>query len=352
MAFPPLKNDRILRAARGEEVDKVPIWIMRQAGRYLPEFRELRSKHDFFTICQTPELAAEITLQPIRRFNLDASIIFSDILVIPQALGMTVEMKPSVGPVLPEPLVTPEDINKLQTPVDVYKTLNYVFEAITLTRHKLEGKVPLIGFSGAPWTLMTYMIEGGGSKTMSKAKLWLYKYPEESKKLLEILTNVTVDYLVGQVKAGAQMLQLFESNAEYLNISLFNEFALPYINKINEKVNLKLKESNTDVPPMTIFAKGAHYALEPLSKTNYDIVGLDWTIEPSLARNIVKTKTLQGNLDPCALYAPKEELRKLGTRMANEFGKTGYIANLGHGIYPDMDPEHVQVLIDAIHDAF
>lgn len=263
---------------------------------------------------------------------------------------MTVEMKASVGPVLPEPLVSPEDIQRLKTPVDVYKELNYVFKAITLTRHKLEGKVPLIGFSGAPWTLMTYMIEGGGSKTMSKAKHWLYKYPQESKKLLEILTNVIIDYLVGQVKAGAQLLQLFESNAEYLGLDLFNEFALPYIKLINEKVKLKLKETNSDVP-MTIFAKGAHYALDQLSKTNYDIVGLDWTIKPSFARSKVQNKTLQGNLDPCALYAPKEELRKLGTQMAKEFGKRRYIANLGHGIYPDMDPEHVQVLIDAIHDA-
>lgn len=260
-------------------------------------------------------------------------------------------MKASVGPVLPEPLSTPVDLKRLKTPVDVYKELNYVFEAITLTRHKLEGKVPLIGFSGAPWTLMTYMIEGGGSKTMSKAKHWLYKYPEESKQLLEILTNVIVDYLVGQAKAGAQLLQIFESNAEYLDLDLFNEFALPYINKIHENVKLKLKEINCDVP-MTIFAKGAHYALEQLSTTNYDIVGLDWTIEPSYARSIVKNKTLQGNLDPCALYAPKDQLRKLGTQMAKEFGKTRYIANLGHGIYPDMDPEHVQVLINAIHDAF
>lgn len=263
---------------------------------------------------------------------------------------MVVEMKPAVGPVLPEPLVIPEDIKKLKTSVDVYKELNYVFEAITLTRHKLEGKVPLIGFSGAPWTLMSYMIEGGGSKTMSKSKHWLYKYPEESKKLLEILTNVIVDYLVGQAKAGAQLLQLFESNAEYLDLDLFKEFALPYINTINEKVKAQLKQMNNDVP-MTIFAKGAHYALEELNQTKYDIVGIDWTIEPSLARSIIKNKTLQGNLDPCALYASKEKLRKIGTQMAKEFGKSRYIANLGHGIYPDMDPEHVQVLIDAIHDA-
>lgn len=208
MEFPPLINDRLLRAVKGEEVDHVPVWIMRQAGRYLPEFRELRSKHDFFTICRTPALACEVTLQPIRRFNLDAAIIFSDILVIPQALGMVVEMRPGVGPVLPNPLVTPSDIDKLKTPVNVSQELGYVYEAITLTRQKLEGKVPLLGFVGAPWTLMAYMIEGGGSKTLSKAKNWLYKWPEESKKLLDIITNVVVDHLVGQAKGGAQLLQV------------------------------------------------------------------------------------------------------------------------------------------------
>nr|BAH71483.1 ACYPI004051 [Acyrthosiphon pisum] len=198
MSFPALKNDRILRAARGEEVDRIPVWVMRQAGRYLPEFRELRSRYDFFTICRTPELACEVTLQPIQRYDLDASIIFSDILVIVQALGMIVEMQPSVGPVIPDPLKEPIDLDRLNQSIDVKQELGYVFEAITLTRHRLNGQVPLIGFTGAPWTLMCYMIEGGGSKTMSKAKKWLYKYPEESKKLLQILTDIIVKYLIEQ----------------------------------------------------------------------------------------------------------------------------------------------------------
>lgn len=208
MDFPPLKNDRLLRAIQKQDVDRVPVWIMRQAGRYLPEFRELRSKYDFFSICKTPELACEVTLQPIQRFDLDAAIIFSDILVVPEALGMKVEMKPQVGPVLFDPLQTPQDIEKLNETVDVSNCLDYVYKAITLTRLKLEGKVPLIGFSGAPWTLMAYMIEGGGSKTLSKAKHWLYLWPEGSEKLLNIIARVVTDHLIEQVKAGAQVVQV------------------------------------------------------------------------------------------------------------------------------------------------
>ncbi|XP_046984850.1 uroporphyrinogen decarboxylase [Schistocerca americana] len=350
MNFPALKNDRLLRAARGEEVDKIPVWIMRQAGRYLPEFRDLRQKYDFFTMCQTPALAAEVSIQPIQRFDLDACIIFSDILVIPQALGVHVEMKPSVGPVL-EPLVEPEDITKLEVPVNVNEKLGYVAEAITLTRHKLEGKVPLIGFSGAPWTLMAYMIEGGGSKTLSKAKAWLYKYPDASKKLLTILTDAVVDYMIMQAAAGAQLLQLFESNAEYLGPDLFCKFALPYIRDICKRVKTGCASVGVGNIPMTIFAKGAHYALEELSGSGYDVVGIDWTVDPTEARNKTGgTVTLQGNLDPCALYSPPEQLKRLASEMVQKFGKTKYIANLGHGIYPDVDPAHVKILIDAIHD--
>lgn len=208
MDFPPLKNDRILRAIKGEEVDQVPVWIMRQAGRYLPEFKEIRAKYDFFTICRSPELVCEVTLQPIARFNLDAAIIFSDILVIPQALGMRVEMKPGIGPVLPDPIETPDDLSRLQFPVNVNSALEYVYKGVSLTRIKLDGKVPLIGFVGAPWTLFTYMIEGGGSKTMSKAKRWLYQWPDKSKELLTIISDVVTDHLIGQAKAGAQVLQV------------------------------------------------------------------------------------------------------------------------------------------------
>ncbi|KAG8536281.1 hypothetical protein GDO81_026721, partial [Engystomops pustulosus] len=204
-SFPPLKNDTFLRAARGEECRHVPVWCMRQAGRYLPEFRETRAAQDFFASCRSPEVCCELTLQPLRRFPLDAAIIFSDILVIPQALGMEIRMEPGRGPVFPEPLKGPEDLQKLKVTVDVSQELGYVFQAITLTRHKIAGQVPLIGFTGAPWTLMTYMIEGGGSNTMSKAKRWLYQDPGASRQLLQQLTDVIVDYLVGQVAAGAQV---------------------------------------------------------------------------------------------------------------------------------------------------
>lgn len=347
-SFPELKNDRLLQAARGEEVDKIPVWIMRQAGRYLPEFREFRSKHDFFQICQTPELACEITLQPIDRFpDLDASIIFSDILVIPQALGMVVEMHPGVGPVLPKPLVTPEDISRLKYPVDVFVELKYVMDAITLTRHKLFGRVPLIGFSGAPWTLMGYMIEGGGSKTMAKSKKWLYEYPQESKKLLSILSKVVSDYLIGQAKAGAQLLQLFESNAEYLGPDLFKQFALPCIEEISKTVKEALGKTKV---PMTIFAKGAHYALEELAASGYEVIGIDWTVDPAEARKRVGPNiTLQGNLDPCGLYSSDELLPQLTSNMVKKFGKHRYIANLGHGIYPDMDPAKVEIFLKNVH---
>lgn len=346
--FPRLTNDRLLKAAKGEEVDKIPVWIMRQAGRYLPEFRESRTKHDFFQICQTPELACEVTLQPINRYSdLDASIIFSDILVIPQALGMVVEMRPGVGPVFPQPLEAPQDISRLVYPIDVCKELKYVMEAITLTRHKLLGRVPLIGFSGAPWTLMGYMIEGGGSKTMSKSKKWLYEYPEESKQLLNMLTEVVSEYLVGQVKAGAQLLQLFESSAEHLGPDLFRGFALPCIREISKTVKVKLGQGKV---PMTIFAKGAHYALEDLGVSGYEVVGVDWTVDPAEARRRVGPGiTLQGNLDPCALYSGEQQLTQLTDDMVKKFGKHRYIANLGHGIYPDMDPAKVEAFLKSVH---
>jgi len=348
-SFPVLQNDRLLRAARGESVDRAPVWVMRQAGRYLPEFRAMRAESDFFTICQTPELACEITLQPIRRFPLDAAIIFSDILVIPQALGMKIEMKPGVGPVFEKPLETPADLEKLDSP-DIKVALKYVYDAITLTRHKLEGKVPLIGFTGAPWTLMAYMIEGGGSKTQSKAKKWLYQHPEASHELLGLLTVVCVDYLVEQVRAGAQLLQVFESNAEYLGPKEFEMFALPYLVKINSAVKEQLTTEGLATVPMTVFAKGGHYALSSLAESGYETVGLDWTIKPQEARSIVGSGvTLQGNMDPCALYAPVEEIDRIVKKMVEQFGSQRWIANLGHGIYPDMDPDHLAAFIAAVH---
>jgi len=348
-SFPALQNDRLLRAARGEEVDRAPVWVMRQAGRYLPEFRAMRAETDFFTVCQTPALACEVTLQPIRRFPLDAAIIFSDILVVPQALGMKVEMKPGVGPVFDRPLVTPEDIETLVRP-DAKVALKYVYDAISLTRHKLEGKVPLIGFTGAPWTLMSYMIEGGGSKTQSKAKKWLYQYPEASRKLLALITEVNVDYLVEQVRAGAQLLQVFESNAEYLGPAMFSTFCLPFLIEIASRVRARLAEEQLEPVPMTVFAKGGHYALQKLADSGYDTVGIDWTIDPLLARKAVGNKvSLQGNLDPCALYSSKEKIDEAAKELCEKFGSQRWIANLGHGIYPDMDPDHLAAFIAGVH---
>uniref|UniRef100_A0A2K5IT59 Uroporphyrinogen decarboxylase n=1 Tax=Colobus angolensis palliatus TaxID=336983 RepID=A0A2K5IT59_COLAP len=302
--FPELKNDTFLRAAWGEETDYTPVWCMRQAGRYLPEFRETRAAQDFFSTCRSPEACCELTLQPLRRFPLDAAIIFSDILVVPQALGMEVTMVPGKGPSFPEPLREEQDLERLRDPAVVASELGYVFQAITLTRQRLAGRVPLIGFAGAPWTLMTYMVEGGGSSTMAQAKRWLYQRPQASHQLLRILTDALVPYLVGQVAAGAQI----------------------------------------------IFAKDGHFALEELSQAGYEVVGLDWTVAPKKARECMgKTVTLQGNLDPCALYASEEEIGQLVKQMLDDFGPQRYIANLGHGLYPDMDPEHVGAFVDAVH---
>ncbi|XP_040422323.1 uroporphyrinogen decarboxylase isoform X3 [Cygnus olor] len=263
--FPKLKNDTFLRAARGEETEHTPVWCMRQAGRYLPEFRETRAAQDFFATCRSPKLCCELTLQPLRRFPLDAAIIFSDILVVPQALGMEVVMVPGKGPTFPEPLKEVEDLLKLRQKVDVTAELGYVFQAITLTRHSLEGKVPLIGFSGAPWTLMSYMIEGGGSTTMSKAKSWLYRHPEASHQLLRLLADVVTDYLVGQVAAGAQALQLFESHAGHLGPEQFQEFALLYIRDIARGVKSKLKAEALPLVPMQCICSW-HPALQLLER--------------------------------------------------------------------------------------
>ncbi|KAF3424945.1 hypothetical protein E2986_09403 [Frieseomelitta varia] len=349
--FPPLKNDLILKAAKGESIEQVPVWIMRQAGRYLPEFQEVRSKHDFFSVCQTPALACEVTLQPIKRFDLDASIIFSDILVIPQAMGLTVEMVPGVGPTLPKPLKDPTDLVRLVKP-NVKKDLKYVGDAITLTRHKLEGKVPLIGFTGAPWTLMSYMIQGGGSSTMTKARQWLYKYPEDSHKLLQLITNVIIDYLVMQVKAGAQLLQVFESHGDFLNDELFENYSFKYLKEISDKVRQRLKEENIPKVPMIAFPKGATMnSLEMLAKSKtYEVLGLDWTVDPIEARKRFGSEiTLQGNLDPCALYASEQEITDRARDMVMKFGKSRYIANLGHGILPDIPITSVAAFIKGIH---
>jgi uroporphyrinogen decarboxylase len=297
-------------------------------------------------------LACELTLQPIRKFALDAAIIFSDILVIPQAMGMDIQMMPKVGPVFTDPLNEPADIaTKLKKEVDIKSELSYVYEAITLTRHSLDGKVPLIGFSGAPWTLFAYMIEGSGSKTMSKAKRWLYQFPDDSYRLLDRIADLVIVYLVEQVRAGAQMLQLFESHCGYLTPTLFEQFSLPLLQKIAKEVKKQLVEQKLEVVPIIVFAKDGHFALKQLgNKEFFDVVGLDWTVSASFARSQVDSgMTLQGNLDPCALYADADTIDFMAEQLVKNFGQKGYIANLGHGIYPDMKPESVNTFVNAIH---
>ena len=351
-SFPELNNDSIIKAALGEKTDHVPVWIMRQAGRYLPEFRELRSRHPFFEICERPDLACEVTLMPIRRFNLDAAIIFSDILVIPQALGMKVEMLAGEGPKFPNPLTLDQPLERqIDLNVVIAKRLHYVYEAITITRHALEGKCPLIGFSGAPWTLMCYMIEGGGSKTMSKAKKWLYQEPDRSRRLLGLLADKVTDHLVEQARAGAQLLQIFESNAEYLSRELFQEFAYPQIIRICTHVKERLRAMGIVRLPLIVFAKGGHYAMDLLGSNEnvIDVLSLDWTMNPMEVRKKTGSMCLQGNLDPCALYGSPEKIESMTKRMIESFGTERYIANLGHGIYPDVNFDRVELLVNAVH---
>ncbi|KAG0286070.1 Uroporphyrinogen decarboxylase in heme biosynthesis, partial [Linnemannia gamsii] len=321
-------------------------------------FRKVREEHDFFTVVRTPELATKVTLQPIDRYDglLDAAIIFSDILVVPQALGLVVEMLPGKGPSLPNPLTSPEDMKRLKKKVYVHKELQYVFDAITMTRHALEGRVPLIGFTGAPWTQMAYMVEGGGSKTFSKAKKWLFQHPEESHELLQRITDVSVDYLVAQVHAGAQMLQIFESWAGELGPLEFETFSLPYLIQIAHRVKEELGPERE--VPMTVFAKGAWFALDKLSNqavSGFDVVSVDWSFTPEKAKRVSEGRvTLQGNLDPTVLLGKEDTIVEATERMVRGFfggngGQRRYIANLGHGILPDVSVDAMEVFLKTVH---
>lgn len=354
MSFPELKNDLILRAARGEKVERPPCWLMRQAGRYLPEYHKVKGNRDFFETCRDAEIASEITIQPVDHFEglIDAAIIFSDILVIPQAMGMDVQMVDKVGPRFTDPLRVPEDLNRVNFNADVSKELAWAFKAITLTRHKLKGRVPLLGFCGAPWTLMCYMIEGGGTKIFRFVKEWIFRYPNESKKLLQAITDVAVEFLALQVKAGAQMLQIFESWGGELSADDFDIYSLPYLQQIVKKVPLRLKELGLEKVPMTVFAKGSWYALDKLCDTGYDVVSLDWLFRPADAVKINNGRiTLQGNLDPCVMYGSKEIITQEVEKMIKGFGggKKNYIVNFGHGTHPFMDPEQIRHFLQECH---
>ncbi|KAL8656901.1 MAG: hypothetical protein Q9226_002455 [Calogaya cf. arnoldii] len=355
--FDVLKNDLLLRTARGERVERPPIWVMRQAGRYLPEYHQAKGNNDFFACCRSPEIASTLTLQPIDRYDglIDAAIIFSDILVIPQAMGMTVEMLDKKGPHFPDPLKSPTDGQYEQVmdrKVDVAQELDYVYKAITMTRHKLKGRVPLYGFCGAPWTLLCYMVEGGGSKLFVQVKTWIYKYPNKSKKLLQKIAELCVEYLALQVKAGAQIVQVFDSWAAELSPASFKEFALPYLRHISEHLPQRLQELRLESVPMVVFAKGAWYALDDLCDSGYQVVGLDWLQDPAEAVRIANGRVvLQGNADPGVLYGDKEAITTVVQNMVEGFagGKQGWIANLGHGVTPFVNPDNLKFFFKEIH---
>ena len=334
------QNDLILRAAKGEQVERVPVWLMRQAGRILPEYKTVRAKaKNFIEFVKTPEMAAEVTIQPVDILGVDAAIIFSDILVIPEAMGLPYQMIEAKGPFFEKTIKTQSDIDALH--IADGNDLDYVMKAIELTKKGLNNRVPLIGFAGAPWTIMAYMVEGSGSKTFSQAKKLMYQEPALAHQLLEKITQSTINYLKAQIAAGADMIQIFDSWAGVLGNDQYTAFSLQYISKICDAIS--------PLVPVTIFAKDAHFALANMSKLNCNTIGLDWTINPQDARIIVGSgKTLQGNADPCLLYADEKTIELEAKKMVNAFGKHRYIANLGHGLYPDLDKNKVKFFIDCI----
>jgi uroporphyrinogen decarboxylase len=337
-----IKNDLFLRALKGETVERPPVWMMRQAGRYLPEFMELKKKYDFFTRCQKPELASEITVQPIRRYGMDAAILFSDILVIPQAMNIEVEMKPDFGPYLPNPIRNLNDVDNVIIP-DVNDALGYVMEGIKATKEKLNNEVPLIGFAGSPWTILCYCVQGQGSKNFDKAKHFCFTNPVAAHTLLQKITDTTIAYLKAKVAAGVNAVQVFDSWGGMLSPTDYQEFSWKYINQIIEALK--------DDAPVIAFGKGCWFALEEIAKSNASALGVDWTITPRNARYLTGGKiTLQGNFDPTRLFSPPADIKKMVTQMINEFGKDKYIVNLGHGILPNVPLDNAKAFIDAVKE--
>ncbi|GAB2638520.1 uroporphyrinogen decarboxylase [Emticicia sediminis] len=334
-----LQNDLILRAAKGERVERVPVWMMRQAGRILPEYRAVREKAgSFIKLATTPEMAAEVTIQPVDILGTDAAIIFSDILVVPEAMGLPYEMVETKGPIFPKVIQSKKDIDALRI-ANPENELAYVLKAIDIVKKELNGRVPLLGFAGAPFTIFCYMVEGKGSKTFSIAKKMLYSDPELAHSLLQKITDTTIAYLKAQAKHGADLVQIFDSWAGILSPDQYRKFSLPYIAQICDAIN---------EVPVTVFAKGAFFARKEMSKLNCDVVGLDWNMDITESRRMIPHKTLQGNLDPCVLYSSFKEIEKHTKKMIKNFGGQKYIANLGHGVYPDTDPEKVKCFIETV----
>ncbi|WP_421893121.1 uroporphyrinogen decarboxylase [Marinoscillum sp.] len=335
-----LKNDLILRAARGEKTERTPVWVMRQAGRILPEYRAVRNGlSGFKELVETPELAAEVTIQPVDILGVDAAIIFSDILVIPEAMGLPYEMVEKTGPIFRKTVAAAEDLASLK--VAKAEDLSYTLEAIKMTKQALSGRVPIIGFAGAPWTIFAYMVEGSGSKTFSRPRKMLYTDPELAHRLLDMITQSTIAYLKGQIAAGADMVQIFDSWAGVLPPEQYQKFSLAYIEKIAAAI--------TEVP-VTVFAKGAFFALAEMANISCNTVGLDWNMDVIEARKLLPEKTLQGNMDPCALYGTFDQIKSETIKMLKAFEGHPHIANLGHGVYPDTDPDKVRCFIDTVKE--
>ena len=335
-----LQNDLILRAARGEKTERTPVWVMRQAGRILPEYLAVRnSLRDFKELVETPDRAAEVTIQPVDILGVDAAIIFSDILVVPEAMGLTYQMIEKKGPWFEQTLRNPADMGKICVP-DVHETLGYVMKAIEITKKELNGRVPVIGFAGAPFTILAYMVEGSGSKTFSETRKVLYTQPVFAHQVLQMITDTTIAYLKEQIAAGAAMIQLFDSWAGILSPESYRTFAIPYIKQICDAI--------TEVP-VTVFAKGAFFARKDLAALSCRTIGLDWNMDIAESREIVGSeKTLQGNMDPCLLYGDYASIEKETKKMLQQFGAQKHIANLGHGVYPDTKADAVKCFIDTV----
>ncbi|MBP9721737.1 MAG: uroporphyrinogen decarboxylase [Gammaproteobacteria bacterium] len=348
---PELKNNLFIKALLRQPVDRTPVWVMRQAGRYLPEYRKLRERAgDFMTLCKTPELACEATMQPLARFELDAAILFSDILTIPDAMGLGLSFIKDEGPVFSKPVRSKQDVNNLIIP-EPSTDLNYVIQAVKSIKSELKNSIPLIGFSGSPWTLATYMVEGGSSKTFAKVKAFAYQEPEVFKLLLEKLAKSIEYYLIAQIEAGVNACMIFDTWGGILTPEGYQEFSLDYMGKIVNNIKNYLKLKNKIIP-IILFTKQGGQWIEKIANTGCDAVGLDWTMNIKVARELVGHKVaLQGNLDPAILYAEPKVITREVEKILNDFGPHyGHVFNLGHGITPDVNPEHLQAMIAAVRE--
>ena len=337
-----IKNDLFLRALNGETVERPPVWMMRQAGRYLPDFMKLKAKYDFFTRCQTPELATEITVMPIDQVGTDAAILFSDILVVLQAMNIEVEMKPEVGPWIPTPIRSEKELKQVVVP-NAEEALDYVIQAVKQTKAALNNRVPLIGFAGSPWTLLCYAVQGQGSKNFDKAKAFCFSQPELAHRLLQMITDTTIDYLKAKVAAGVDAVQLFDSWGGLLSPDDYNIFSWPYLQQIITALK--------DDIPVIVFGKGCWFALNDMAKSGASALGIDWTCSARNARYLSGGKiTLQGNFDPSRLLSPIPTIKHEVKKMIDAFGKDRYIVNLGHGILPNIPVDHAKAFVEAVKE--